>query len=117
MGWSGSLLILQLALASGLAPADHAARDLYIRFERDSYHGNVYLNSDGSYLIVQTGPDDATVSFTGAWIARGISGFCIKPQTGAGGKCFEQMPQAMNQKMSVVSDLNETYVVELKKGR
>jgi hypothetical protein len=49
-------------------------QDAYIRFERDGYRGNVYLNEDGTYVIVQTGPDHATRSFGGKWRRHGESG-------------------------------------------
>lgn len=93
------------------------SQDAYIRFERDGYRGNVYLNEDGTYVIVQTGPDRATRSFAGKWRRHGESGFCIEPEGGSPGKCFTQMPTAFDQEMTVTSNLNETYRVILKAGR
>jgi len=116
MSWSGSSMVPALALAAGMVPSEHAAHDLYIRFERGGYRGNVYLNADGSYLIVQTGQDGVTHGFTGDWTAHGDSGFCIKPKESPG-KCFEHMPQTVDERMTVVSSLGEVYVVCLEKGR
>jgi hypothetical protein len=92
-------------------------QDAYIRFERDGYRGNVYLNEDGTYVIVQTGPDHATRSFGGKWRRHGESGFCIEPERDSAGKCFTQMPTAFDQEMTVRSNLGETYRVILKAGR
>lgn len=105
------------ALAPALTPASHAEQDTYIRFERDGYYGNVYLNKDGSYLIVQTGPDRSTHAFTGGWIGKGASGFCIRPDGATPGKCFEEMPGEVDRKVSVTSDLGEVYQVTLRRGR
>lgn len=75
-----------IAAAGEVAPADHAARDLYLRFERAGYVGAVYLNADDTYVIVQTGPQDRTESFSGRWSANGPTGVCIHPDGGSPGQ-------------------------------
>lgn len=113
------LAFIALALSTGSTAYSetHFARDTYIRFERDGYRGNVYLNEDGTYVIVQTGPDHATRSFVGKWRVHGETGFCIEPERGSEGKCFAQMPMAIDQEMTITSNLGETYRVILKAGR
>jgi hypothetical protein len=112
-----ALVGVALAAGSPILPASYFAQDTYIRFERDGYRGNVYLNQDRTYVIVQTGPDRVTRSFLGKWREHGTGGFCIDPERGAGGKCFTEMPASIDQAMTVVSDLGETYHVTLKAGR
>lgn len=117
MSWFTSLMLAASSVAAaGIVPSGHAEHDLYIRFERAGYRGNVYLNTGGGYVILQTGPSGVTETFTGMWMPHGSSGFCIRPKD-SDGKCFQQMPQRLDETMSVTSSLDEVYVVTLKKGR
>lgn len=106
-----------IAAAGEVAPADHAARDLYLRFERAGYVGAVYLNADDTYVIVQTGPQDRTESFSGRWSANGPTGVCIHPDGGSPGKCLPALPSSVGGWFSVTSDQRETYRLSLRRRR
>lgn len=110
-------LTVSAASARPPLPSSHADKDIYIRFERIGYYGNVYLNKDGTYLIVQTGPNRKTQHFTGKWVAKGSSGFCITPDGPFPGKCLLRTPGSMRRAEEIISDLNETYRFSLKTGR
>jgi hypothetical protein len=112
-----AVLLMALALAPDVTPKLHAQHDTYIRFERNGYYGNVYLNQDGSYVIVQTGADRITQTFLGSWVAHGVCGFCMQPQNGTPRKCFTEMPTAVGKTMSVRSGLDEVYLVSLRRER
>lgn len=109
--------VIALAAAPAPPPVHHASADLYLRFERIGYTGNVYLNADGTYVIVQTGPERRTEVFTGGWVARNQDGLCIQPEGGRPGKCFDRMPRQVGEAETISSDLGEAYLFRLLRGR
>lgn len=106
-----------LAGEPAIRPLDHQARGLALGFERLDYHGVVYLNADGSYLIVQTGPDGRTEPFSGRWSGQGASGVCIAPASGEPGKCLPRLPQTLGAAETITSDLGEDYRLTLQRRR
>jgi hypothetical protein len=114
----GALVAAALAAAAqDMPPAQHAAGDLFVRFERIGYRGAIYLNTDGTYVIVQTSPAKVTEAFNGRWRRNGATGICLEPASGAGGKCVPQLPQRLGQAEDITSDLGELYRLTLTQGR
>lgn len=100
------------------APANQQANDLFVRYQRIGHKGGIYLNADGSYLIVQTAPDGSTVAYDGRWTAKGDNGFCIHPARGdSPDKCVDRVPTRFGRFEHVTSSLGEDYMLALEKGR
>lgn len=116
-----SSLVLGMALAisavGAVAPGDHQPSRLALAFERLGYVGEVYLNADRSYLIVQTAPDGRTEGFTGRWSRIGQTGVCIQPAAGVGGKCLARLPQVVGRAETITSDQGEHYSLTLQPRR
>lgn len=111
-----------LSLTAAATAAGTVSSDILVmnklEFSRIGYHGTMWFNRDGTYVLVQIDPKSNATVFSGRWTPNGRSGFCMVSATSATPKkCFQETPGQVDRPQTITSSLGEVYRVVLRLGR